>query len=89
MTKARKKPPVAEFNALRGRPVADGSDVMKLPEAAAYVGCHPDTLKKLAKEGKAPSFRLGTGWRFSRKALDEWIEKENAKSGKKGKDDAA
>jgi len=57
-----------------GLPSSDPSDVMLLPEAAALLRCHPETLKKMAKAKLVPAFRVGSGWRFSRMALTKWTQ---------------
>jgi excisionase family DNA binding protein len=52
------------------------SDVMLLPEAAAFLRCHPETLKKMCKTGGVPHRRVGSGWRFSRSALTHWMKQD-------------
>jgi len=52
------------------------SDVMLLPEAAAFLRCHPETLKKICKTGGVPHRRVGSGWRFSRSALTHWMKQD-------------
>src|SRR5580698_954873 len=49
------------------------SDVLSLPEAAAYLRCHPRTLRLMAIRGSVPARRVGWLWRFSQQRLDVWI----------------
>jgi excisionase family DNA binding protein len=56
------------------------SDVMLLPELAAFLRCDPKTVLKMAKAGIIPSRRAGSGWRFSRKALTKWMQEEEPDS---------
>ena len=51
----------------------DGSDVLTIKEAAAFLRCHPRTLQKMAIRGEVPAKKVGSLWRFSRQRLQEWI----------------
>lgn len=42
-------------------------------EAASYLGVHVETLRRLARRGDVPSFKVGRDWRFNKTDLDEWI----------------
>ena len=48
-------------------------DVMTLKEAAEFFKCNPATLKRRADTLHIPYKRLGSLWRFSRKALEAWM----------------
>jgi excisionase family DNA binding protein len=41
-------------------------------EAARFLCIHPATVKRLAREGKLPAFRIGNRWRFRPSELDAW-----------------
>jgi excisionase family DNA binding protein len=41
-------------------------------EAARFLRIHPATVKRLAREGKLPGFRIGNRWRFRPSELDAW-----------------
>jgi excisionase family DNA binding protein len=41
-------------------------------EAASFLRIHPATVKRLAREGKLPGFRIGNRWRFRHSELDAW-----------------
>lgn len=48
-------------------------DVLDAQHVAAFLGAHVETLRRLARRGAIPAFKVGKDWRFSRKALDHWI----------------
>lgn len=41
-------------------------------EISKYLKVHPYTVKRLAREGKIPGFKIGGQWRFDRKEFEEW-----------------
>jgi excisionase family DNA binding protein len=41
-------------------------------EASRFLCIHPATVKRLAREGKLPAFRIGNRWRFRPSELDAW-----------------
>jgi excisionase family DNA binding protein len=53
---------------------------MTVPEVAAYLRVHQSTVYRLLKSGALPGWRIGAGkrggdWRFSRKAIEQWVER--------------
>ena len=59
--------------------------VMTIKDVAEYLGVHPMTVYKFAKTGKIPAFKIGSDWRFHRKYIDEWIDRQMKKNGRRGK----
>ncbi len=51
-----------------------GKVVLTLKEAADYLNVHKDTLRRRAKNGTIPAFKIGTGWRFYKSSIDGWIK---------------
>jgi excisionase family DNA binding protein len=45
-------------------------------EASLFLRIHPATVKRLAREGKLPGFRIGNRWRFRPSELDAWARAE-------------
>ncbi len=45
---------------------------LKTREAAAYLGVHVETLRRLARRREIPSFKVGRDWRFNESELDRW-----------------
>ncbi len=54
--------------------------VMTVGELAAYLRVHPSTIYRLLKRGQIAGFRIGGGWRFHIKTLDEWRSRMEARS---------
>jgi excisionase family DNA binding protein len=50
-----------------------GQEVMTALEAAAFLSSHVETLRRLARRGEIPSFKVGKDWRFRRSALEQWL----------------
>ena len=48
-------------------------DVLTLREAAAFLRCSPDTVKRRARAGDLPASKIGRAWRFRREDLDAWL----------------
>jgi excisionase family DNA binding protein len=53
-------------------------EILTLQQAAEYLNVHPNTVYRLARNGKLPAFKIGTDWRFRRTSLDSWIESRQA-----------
>ena len=54
-------------------------DVLTI-EQAAYLQISQSTLYKEAQKSKIPCQKIGRRWRFSRLALEKWLEKLPASS---------
>jgi len=50
------------------------SSVMNVEEAADFLGAHVETIRRLARRGRIPSFKVGKDWRFRREAIERWLE---------------
>jgi excisionase family DNA binding protein len=48
--------------------------VLTIEELSDYLHISKSTLYKLVKEGKVPGQKIGRHWRFSKEALDKWLE---------------
>jgi excisionase family DNA binding protein len=48
-------------------------------EIAKYLRVHPYTVKRLARAGKIPGFKVGGQWRFDVKEIEEWKKNRGAK----------
>jgi len=56
-----------------GRP-AGPEDVLTTEEAAALLRLHPQTVRRLVRQGTLPGRKLGRDLRFSRRQLMAWVE---------------
>lgn len=65
---------VAEALAAQRPPAAPPSEWLDAAEAAAHVGCHPKTLRRLG----APSHRVGRLVRYQRGELEAWVARRKA-----------
>jgi len=57
--------------------MAEADEVMDVQAAAAYLKLNDQTLRRFARNGLVPAFRLGGRWRFRRTALDAWAESQD------------
>ena len=53
-----------------------GSDFLNLADAAAMLGVHVQTLRRLARQNRIPAFKLGRDWRFRQEALVQWADNQ-------------
>ena len=44
-------------------------EILTAEEVAKYLRVHPYTIKRLARTGKLPGFKVGGQWRFEKKEL--------------------
>jgi excisionase family DNA binding protein len=58
------------------------SDVLNIRQAAAYLGAHEQTVRKLARRGGIPSFKVGRDWRFRKEAILRWSEEQQRGGGR-------
>lgn len=52
------------------------SDIITIKEVAEYLRIKEKTVYDLAAKGKIPGFKVGGSWRFDRKDIEKWIEKQ-------------
>ena len=58
-------------------------ETFTVEEIAKYLKLHTFTIRRLAREGKIPSFKAGGQWRFRKDEIEQWsragnIRKESA-----------
>ena len=51
---------------------------MNAAEAAALLGAHVETVRRLARRGEIPCFKLGKDWRFHRAAIERWSHEQRS-----------
>lgn len=56
--------------------------ILTTKEAAAWLRIHPATLYRQARDGKIPSFRMGSDYRFSVRQLEEWTREQTVRRGR-------
>jgi len=52
--------------------------IMSVEEVAEYPSLHPLTVRRLARDGEIPAFKIGRQWRIKRALLEAWIEQRSA-----------
>jgi excisionase family DNA binding protein len=48
-------------------------DILNLEEAALLLGISLKTFQKVLREGDIPGRKIGREWKFSRRALIDWV----------------
>ena len=66
-----------------------GKVVLTLKEAAEYLNVHGDTLRRRAKNGTIPAFKIGTDWRFWRGSIDNGIRRMEREQRRSARRDAS
>lgn len=51
-------------------------EILTIKEVAAYLKLTEKTAYRLAAEKVIPGFKVGGSWRFDRKDIEKWIEKQ-------------
>ena len=46
-------------------------DIFTVEEVAEYLRIHPYTVRRLARTGKLPGFKIGGQWRFKKDELNK------------------
>ena len=52
----------------------DSDEILNAQEAARLMGAHVETIRRMARKGKIPAFKVGKDWRFRQSALMAWSE---------------
>jgi excisionase family DNA binding protein len=48
------------------------SGIATVKEVSEYLRVHPSTIYRLLSRKQIPAFRVGSDWRFSLQAIDQW-----------------
>jgi len=54
-------------------------DMLTIAEVAKYLKLHELTVRRLAREGELPAFKVGRQWRIKRDLLESWIEERSGR----------
>ena len=52
-------------------------------ELAEFLKVHHTTIYRLVKRQDLPAFKIGSDWRFSKKAIEKWLAERQKKAGKR------
>jgi excisionase family DNA binding protein len=64
---------------MRAPTKAQTPDVMTALELADYLRCHQSTIYRMVRRRELPAFRVGSDWRFEKKAIDAWLTSQSAR----------
>lgn len=56
---------------------SQADQIFTIKELSDHLRVHPTTIYRLLRQGRLPGFRVGSNWRFSREAIEQW-EREQA-----------
>ena len=65
------------------------SEILNAREAAQYLKAHVETVRRMARRGEIPAFKVGKDWRFHKKALCDWSEGRTFSHAKAGMEPSA
>jgi excisionase family DNA binding protein len=60
--------------------MARTGDVLNAREAADFLGAHVETVRRLARRGDIPSFKMGKDWRFRKEAILLWADSHHLRN---------
>ena len=52
--------------------------VLTVQEVSSYLRVHPSTIYRMLKRNQLPAFRVGSDWRFTVEAIDQWRARAEA-----------
>ena len=55
-------------------------DILTVKEICDLLQVHPSTVYKLIREGRIPSFRIGSEWRFRKDVIRRWMAEKSLNS---------
>lgn len=63
---------------------ANRDGLMRIEEAAEYLGFAKQTLRNWVSDGRIPYVKIGRSVRFRRSELDEWVEEQDTSDARLG-----
>jgi len=63
---------------------AKEDNMLTIAQVAKYLKLHELTVRRLAREGEIPAFKVGRQWRIKKNLLEEWIEERSGKGSGQG-----
>ena len=57
--------------------MARNYEVLTVKEVCKILRVHPTTVYKLTRQGRIPSFRVGTEWRFRADQIERWMAEKS------------
>jgi excisionase family DNA binding protein len=47
--------------------------ILTISDLSKYLHIHRTTIYRMLREGRLPGFRIGSDWRFSHDAIEQWL----------------
>ena len=47
--------------------------ILTVDEVSEALGIHPLTVRRMARDGELPAFKVGRQWRVKRELLERWL----------------
>lgn len=60
---------------------AQSDQIFTIKELSEHLRVHPTTIYRLLRQGRLPGFRVGSNWRFSREAIEQWERDQAGRAG--------
>jgi excisionase family DNA binding protein len=60
---------------------SQSDQIFTIKELSEHLRVHPTTIYRLLRQGHLPGFRVGSNWRFSRTAIEEWERDQAGRAG--------
>ena len=64
--------------------IEDMPVMLTIAEVAEYLKLHELTVRRLAREGELPAFKVGRQWRIKRDLLEDWIKERSGQGAAEG-----
>ncbi len=64
---------MSSSDSLSDQAIEQAPDVLNVEEVAKYLRIPRSSIYKMAKRRAIPCQKVGRQWRFSRKAIDNWL----------------
>ena len=61
-------------------PMAVDAEVLTVKEVCNLLRIHPSTVYRLIRQGKIPSFQIGTDWRFLKHRIERWMAEQSVRA---------
>jgi excisionase family DNA binding protein len=58
----------------------NSSDSLNAREASVFLNAHVETVRRQARKGNIPSFKIGKDWRFRKEDLIKWSQSHHLRS---------
>lgn len=62
------------YNVLTKSFIGDEMKYYNIHEAAAIISCHPNHLRRIARQGKIEFFKAGSVYRFTEEQIKKYVE---------------